>query len=119
MRKLKTKEHWLSINGFPNYEVSNHGKIRSVERIQKINGYERLLISKELSTNICNRGWCNVMLSVEGKGYSRRVHRLVAEHFLPLKKDKNKVLHVDGDRRNNHIDNLRWVSYIGKDYYVC
>lgn len=119
MRRKNTKEYWLTVNNFPNYEISNTGKVRSVERTIVVNGRNRHLISKELRSNICSRGWCNVILSDKGRGYSFRLHRLVALHFLPLKRGKEKVLHIDGDRRNNHINNLRWVSYIGRDYYVA
>ena len=115
----RIKEFWLTIKDFEDYEVSNMGKVRSKERVIVVNGVERLLVSRELAQNTCKRGFKNVGLSVQGTLYTRRVHRLVAEHFLPRKKGKNKVVHLSGDRNDNRYTNLRFCSHIGKDYYVA
>ena len=115
----RIKEYWLPIKDFDAYEVSNMGKVRSKERTIIVRGVERLLVSRELAQNTCKRGFKNVGLSVQGTLFTRRVHRLVAEQFLPRKKDKNKVVHLSGDRNDNRYTNLRWCSAIGKDYYVA
>jgi len=115
----RIKEFWLTVEGFEDYEISNMGKVRSKERIIIVNGIERFLISRELSQNTCKRGFKNVGLSYNGRLYTKRVHRLVAEHFLPRKKGKDKVVHLSGDRNDNRYTNLRWCSFIGRDYYVA
>lgn len=56
--------------------------------------------------------------SFNGKGYRRvriarqnfKVHRLVAENFIPNPENRPYVLHIDGDRTNNHYTNLRWAA---------
>ncbi len=58
----------------------------------------------------CMSNYKRVHLRYEGKGYSRYIHRLVAEAYLPNPEGKEQVNHKDGDVTNNHVDNLEWVT---------
>lgn len=96
MDKIK----WKYIEGYEGlYEVSYCGKVRR---------------HKNNSTNIIkqsgSRLYFVVVLSKSGvcKGYY--VHRLVAKTFHPNPENKPEVNHIDGDKRNNHGDNLEWVT---------
>lgn len=51
-----------------------------------------------------------VKLKRDGKNYYKRVHRLIAEHFLPNPNNLPQVNHIDGDKTNNNISNLEWVD---------
>ena len=114
----RIKEFWLTVEGFEDYEVSNMGKVRSKERVIIVKGAERLLISRELSQNTCSRGFRNVTISVDGNRVSRRVHRLVADSFLPVDEERLHVVHKDGDKGNNQLSNLKRCTHIGTDYYI-
>ncbi len=51
-----------------------------------------------------------VKLKRNGKNYYRRVHRLIAEHFLSNPNNLPQVNHIDGDKTNNNISNLEWID---------
>lgn len=55
-------------------------------------------------------GYMSVMLLKDNKQCKRYVHRLVAETFLPNPDSKPHVHHIDENKQNNHISNLRWVT---------
>lgn len=90
-------EQWLPISGFEGlYEVSNTGLVRSPRGVRK---------------PITNSfGYLQLGLYKHGKGYTKRVNRLVAEAFIPNPDNKREVNHIDGNKLNNNVDNLEWVS---------
>ena len=85
------------IKDFPSYYIDEYGYIYSGE----IGG----------STRIDTKGYEIIDLNKDGKRYTKRVHRLVAEAFLPNPLNLPVVNHIDSNRLNNCVDNLEWVSY--------
>lgn len=106
------KEQWKDINGYENYQVSSYGRIRSKNRILSQKGhkniYNRKLDGRILKQRKQNGGYCVVWLSKDGKTKAVTVHRLVACAFLG-EKDLD-VNHKDGNKENNNIENLEWVT---------
>ena len=90
-------ETWKVINDFPNYEISNFGNIRNKTKLLKI---------------VPNKQGYNIVVLCNGIRKTINVHRLVAAAFVPNPENKPCVDHIDGDRTNNHADNLRWVTYL-------
>lgn len=80
------------------YEIDSDGTIYNTET------------QKELTGSIYNTGYRMVRLTVNGKGKGYAVHRLVAQTFLENPENLPIVNHKDGDKTNNKIENLEWVT---------
>ncbi len=89
------RETWKSVNGFANYEISSCGRARNATT-------ERMLKSSD-----DGRGYLKIQLYKEGKPSTMKIHKLVAEAFVDNPEGKKCVDHIDGDRTNNHRENLR------------
>lgn len=111
-------EIWKDIIGYEGlYQVSNLGRVKSVERIIKYNGTgkggsTRLYPSVILRQCLNTVGYYQVSLSINNNRKRFMVHRLVAQAFCNAVIDKYYVNHIDGNYLNNVVDNLEWVSSI-------
>lgn len=96
---------WRDVKEFEGfYQVSNTGKVRSLDR------QKGMRIFKGCQLNPCKNNEGNLIASLRGKTKrSIVVHQLVAQAFLPLVADAKIIRHIDGDRTNNHVNNLKWV----------
>lgn len=101
-------EDWKIIEEYPNYMVSSEGKVKSIERND---GRGRHKKGKILSPRYNTRGYISVVLYKNGKPQTFRVNRLVAQVFIPNPDNKPYVDHINGDRADNRVCNLRWVTH--------
>ena len=96
-------EIWKDIVGYEGkYKVSNNGNIKATS-------YNRMGKERILSGRITG-GYSRIALYNNGKVANKYVHRLVAEHFIQNPNNYKEVNHIDGNKLNNHVDNLEWVS---------
>lgn len=96
-------EIWKDIEGWKGlYQISNLGRVK---RIYK-NGKERIL-----KPRIDKFGYLSVDLSEKNYRKTCKIHRLVAEVFIPNPKNKPTVNHIDEDKTNNRAENLEWMTY--------
>ena len=91
------REKWKSVNGYANYEISSCGRVRNATT-------ERMLKPTDSGYQVIN-------LTKNGKPKQHYVHRLVAEAFIANPEEKRCVDHIDGNRMNNHLENLRWATH--------
>lgn len=105
------QEIWKDIEGYEGlYQVSNLGNIKSLKR-KTWNGY--IFVQKEdliLKPGLNAKKYLYVSLSKDNKTHTYRVHRLVAQTFIPNPENKPQVNHIDGNKSNNNVDNLEWCT---------
>lgn len=94
--------HSLDFMGHGNYDVSNQGRIRKHGKTS----------TRLMKVNQAPSGQTYICLTTNGVSRTRPVAKLVLDAFRMTRRSftNNYVLHLDGDRANNHIDNLRWTS---------
>lgn len=107
-------EEWRVVQHFPNYSVSNTGLVRS--DIEFKNGNSGRILS------VCQNqhGVAFVGLMHNGIQYKRSVAHLVAHAYLRQARSLkfNTPINLDGDRTNNHVDNLMWrPRYFAREYF--
>lgn len=112
--KVPEDEIWLDIKNYESYyQVSNKGRVRSLPHLvnTSIKHNSQVLRKGRILKTIPNdKGYLSVSLSKSGKSKCYRVHVLVAKTFIPNPVNKPFVDHIDTDKSNNNVDNLRWCT---------
>lgn len=106
-------EIWKDINEYEGlYQISNTGRVKSLERMAKIrwDGKYRT-IPEKIKTPNCRSGYLRVGLSKDGKNKIYSVHRLVAEAFIPNPHNKPYINHKNGVKIDNRVSNLEWCTH--------
>lgn len=97
-------ESWRPVVGYEGlYEVSNLGRVKSLPR----KGTKGGLLSENYTNS---KHYAHVLLTKNMKPNTKSVHRLVAMAWIPNPECLPQVNHIDGDKTNNCVDNLEWIS---------
>ena len=101
MASVNEEEIYVQIKDFPHYCVSNLGNVKNIE------------INKILKQSFNEDGYKQISIYDENRKYhTKRVHRLVIEAFKENVGNKPCVDHIDNDRQNNNINNLRFATRV-------
>ena len=107
------QEVWKDIKGYEGlYQVSNLGRARSLDRYVR-NGTSNKNIKRGKILKPCatRDGYLQLNLIKNKKKKVSTVHRLVAKAFIVNFENKPCVNHIDGNKQNNNVENLEWVTY--------
>lgn len=117
MHTFDSMEVFKTIPSFPDYEVSNFGRVKTKQRkvryVHAITKEEhfRITESKFLKVQYNKRtGYKFHQLYRDKKMHNVNIHKLVSEAFLPHEQDKDTINHIDGNKHNNVIENLERCS---------
>lgn len=99
------EEQFTPIDGFENYAISTYGRIQRVTPSPNatVGTFKKPQVNK-------TTGYTHVKVSGSEGKRSMAIHRLVATHFIPNPNGYKEIDHIDRDKQNNHIDNLRWCT---------
>ena len=104
-------EKWVDIKNFEGfYQISNMGRVRSLNRYVKWRGKLKLVIGKILKSCKDKYGYLYVCLVKNKRRKQGVIHRLVAQHFIENPNNYPAVNHIDRNKFNNNIENLEWCS---------
>ena len=101
---MEVKELWKPLLEYKGIEISSIGRIRKAANKRR---KERILTEFPKDRD----GYCRCSVQkIDGTWTSQPVHRLVAKAFIPNVENKQAVNHIDGNRQNNKVENLEWVT---------
>lgn len=105
------KEIWKDVIGYEGlYQVSTFGRIKGLLRKVKRGNHYITIPQRIINEVISYKGYCEVRLAKSGSKNPKVLHRIVALHFIPNPHNKPQVNHIDGNKLNNCVSNLEWVT---------
>ena len=112
------KEIWKDIDGYKNlYQVSNYGNIKSLDKYVNGRNSKRLIKGKKIRLFEDKDGYKIVNLYKNSKMKQFRIHRLVAQAFIPNPGNLPQVNHKNEIKTDNKVENLEWITLIDNCNY--
>lgn len=110
--QIELDNDWRDIKGFPHYQINRAGQIKRLDAIiTDSNGIDFFRKGKIISNRKHKNGYIQTTLTENGIQYTKFIHVLLAEAFIPNPNNLYLVNHKDENPSNNSLDNLEWCDY--------
>lgn len=110
------EEIWKDIEGYEGlYQVSNMGRVRSLDSKDRLGRFKKGKIKNAVNNGT---GYLVVNLKKDAQQKMITVHRLVAEAFIENPESKRCINYIDGNKRNNKVENLEWCTHAENMYHA-
>lgn len=107
MKHIKTLIFWKDIPGYEGlYQVNQLGQVKSLPKYRGNTYYEDYIMRGKKDSS----GYLHYELRKDGNSKTYSAHRLVAQAFLPNPEELPEVDHINGDRADNRVSNLQWIT---------
>lgn len=104
-------EIWKDVVGYEGmYQVSNLGNVKSITRNVPWRYGIKTVVGREMTKHTDKKGYLVVALSKNNIRKTKKIHRLVADAFIPNKNNLPFINHKDECKKNNHVNNLEWCN---------
>lgn len=104
-------EIWKDIPNYEGfYQVSNYGRVKSLSRIINHKSTGKVISKEKILKPHTHYGYKNVLLSKNNEKKYKKIHRLVAETFIPNPNNLPYINHKNENRSDNRVENLEWCD---------
>lgn len=104
-------EIWKSIPNYEDYQISNFGRVKSLERfVNNHSGFKKKLKEKYIYPSISKTGYYVITLSKNTNKKTYKIHRLIAVCFIKNNNNKPCINHINGNKLDNSLINLEWCT---------
>lgn len=110
-------EIWKDIEGCEGYQISNLGNARSIDRVVPVYRHNQIEFKRikgcMLKPRLDRDGYCTINPGFSGSKKRKilKIHRLVAQAFIPNPNNYSVINHIDENPENNRVDNLEWCTH--------
>ena len=111
---------WKDIKGYDGlYMISDMGEIKSLPKNHRYGSkVERILKSGKTKKQRSGETYPTICLCKDGVVTEYKIHRLVAETYIPNPENKSTVNHINGIKNDNRVENLEWATPSEQNYHM-
>lgn len=110
-KPIKARRMWASIQGWPGYEVSRMGQVRSLARaVTDRRGITHFVKARKMKPGLDTKGYRSILLSKVGRRWRVKIASLVAQYFIGPRPKGHEVNHIRGNKKDDRAHKLEYAT---------